>query len=125
METQTTLEAVNVTITVYYPLPEELVIDMNHYYPDLCCFEIIAVESRDNSKSESVLIALHKTSIIYKADDSEVWEDVDAYDIIQYVIKDINTGQTAIGEITIQRIENPEFVLEDLTTYVDDTYIFY
>jgi len=117
------LVAKDITIRTYFPLDnDQLVIDLDKYYDGLCCFEVVAVESRKSGKTKGIFITYDKRRIIYKAcdtehsgpDEFELWSQVGATDTIRYVVKDVNTGQTSTGTIVIERIEHGTFKAADL-----------
>jgi len=117
------LVAKDITIKSYFPLEKgQLVIDLDVYYDGLCCFEVVAVESRMSMKTEGIFITYDKRRIIYKTfdaekawtDEFELWSNVGATDTVQYVIRDVNTGQTSTGSIIIERIEHGAFKAQDV-----------
>ena len=109
------MEAVDFTVTFYHPVEnDELVIDIKPYYPELCCFEIIAVENRETEKVKEVFVSQNKSKVIYKPQEYGYWQQEGAFDIVTYVIKNVETEETAIGEITIQRIEQGGFQAKDV-----------
>lgn len=115
--------AKDITIKSYFPLEKgQIVIDLDVYYDGLCCFEVVAVESRMSMKTEGVFITYDKRRIIYKTFDSEkawtdefeLWSNEGATDTVRYVIRDVNTGQTSTGNIFIERIEHGAFKAQDV-----------
>ena len=81
------MEAVDFTVTFYHPVEnDELVIDIKPYYPELCCFEIIAVENRETEKVKEVFVSQNKSKVIYKPQEYGYWQQEGAFDIVTYVI---------------------------------------
>lgn len=112
---ESNLEAVDFTVTFYYPVEnDELVIDLKPYYPNRCCFEVIAIENRETEKAKEVFVSQNRTEVVYELQDYGYWHQTEAFDIVTYVIKDLDTDETAIGKITIQRIEQGAFQAKDV-----------
>jgi hypothetical protein len=119
----------NITVTIYPvttgsssggALPtvatiNPITIDLAPYYNELCCFEVIAVQSADTKKQNGVFITEDKNGVIYKPDTAKgYWQTPDDYDVIEYCIRDIGSGQTAVAKITIQVIEKGLFDAVDI-----------
>jgi len=111
------LVAKDITIRTYFPLDDDqLVIDLDKYYDGLCCFEVVAVESRKSEKTEGIFITYDKRRIVYEVQEDHVseWKEEGATDVVRYVIRDINTDKSSTGKITIERLEDSIFKAKDV-----------
>lgn len=78
-------------------------VDVASYY-DECCVKVIAVESRENTKTDFINIDKSGERIIYYPNwRSLFWDDnPDGQDTFRYFIENVETGEIASGNITIQ-----------------------
>jgi hypothetical protein len=105
-------------------LKNAITIDLAPYYSDLCCFEVIAVQSADTRKQDGVFITTDKNGIIYQPDlKNNYWKTADDYDVIEYCIRDIGSGQTVVATLTLQVIERGLFDAVDICINVPFDYI--
>jgi len=124
METTPSFIAPDILITVskeqYFPSDEgpeamELFIDLKPYFPEVCCFEIVAVQSVRWHRSKGVFIDHDRTGINYAFDNQHShWDSEDASDTLEYVVRDHSSGQTATAKITVQRIAAAHFEAADM-----------
>lgn len=97
------------------PGVQNVEVDLRPYFPDVCCFEAVAVQSMRTRQGHGALIAPGRTAIVYLMDtDDGHWQDEEASDTLEYVVRDKATGQTAMGSITVQRIPPVHFEAEDI-----------
>jgi hypothetical protein len=110
------LQAKDIEVTTYHPSGDgRLVIDLNLYYDGLCCYELVAVESRRSAMSDGVFITPDRRRVVYELHgEPEHWSKEGAMDRVRYVLLDHATGQTAVGHITIRRIEHGAFSAKDV-----------
>lgn len=90
-------------------------IDLLPYFPEICCFEVVAVQSLRWHRSQGAFIDHARTGVRYTFDNSDGhWDDDGASDTLEYVVREKATEKTAMGVITIQRIAPAHFEAEDI-----------
>ncbi|MCF8256993.1 MAG: hypothetical protein K9J06_05545 [Flavobacteriales bacterium] len=122
METPSSFTAPDILITASHLAAvslekekQELHIDLRPYFPEACCFEVVAVQSLRWHRSRGTFIDNDRCGLTYIfSNEDHHWDDEDASDTLEYVVREHGTGHTASGIITVQCIAPAHFEAVDI-----------